>query len=55
MKQESNETGARELVNVINYVFDKAIYQIMASPEGTYQELVLQEGIEEDNTKYILK
>ncbi len=54
-KQESNETGARELANVINYVFDKAIYQIMASPEGTYQELVLQEGIEEDNTKYILK
>lgn len=54
-KEDGQETGARELANVINYVFDKIMYQVMSKPKGTYKELILQEGIEEDNTKYILK
>ena len=54
-KIEGKETGARELANVTNYVFDKIMYQVMSKPKGTYKELILQEGIEEDNTKYILK
>ena len=54
-KMENSETGARELSNVLNYVFDKIMYQVMSNPKGTYKELILQEGIEEDNTKYILK
>ena len=53
--RESQETGAREIANVVNYVFDKALYQIMAKPKGTYSELTLEEGIEEDNTRYSLK
>ena len=54
-KVEGKETGARELANVTNYVFDKIMYQVMSKPKGTYKELILQEGIEDDNTKYILK
>ena len=54
-RKESQETGARELANVVNYVFDKITYQVMSEPRGTYHELILLEGIEEDNTKYILR
>lgn len=54
-KKESQESGARELSNVMNYVFDEITYQVMSKPTGTYSKLILLEGIEEDNTKYILK
>lgn len=54
-KRESEETGARELANVLNYVFEKICYDIMCKPKGTYKELILLDGIEEDNTRYILK
>ena len=54
-KKEGQDTGARELANVINYVFDKIMYEVMSKPKGTYTKLILQEGIEEDNTKYTLK
>lgn len=54
-QKDGKETGAREISNVINYVFDKIMYQVMSTPKGIYKELILQEGIEEDNTKYILR
>lgn len=54
-QKEGQDTGVRELANVINYVFDKIMYQVMSKPKGTYKELILHEGIEEDNTKYTLK
>lgn len=54
-QKDGKETGAREISNVINYVFDQIMYQVMSKPQGTYKELILQEGIEEDNTKYILR
>ena len=53
--KESQETGARELTNVVNYVFEKIYYQVMSNPQGKYTKLVLLNGIEEDNTRYILK
>lgn len=46
-------TGARELSNVVNYVFEDIIFRVLDEPE-TYSKCVLCEGIELDNTKYKL-
>lgn len=54
-KRESEETGARELANILNYVFERICYDVMSKPKRTYSELIFLDGIEEDNTRYILK
>lgn len=54
-KAHSKKTGARELSNVVNYMFEKILYDVMAAKKGKYRTCVLLKGIEADNTKYILK
>ena len=52
--QKAN-TGARELSNIVNYMFEKILYDVFSAKKGRYHVCILQEGIEEDNTRYILK
>ena len=47
------DTGARELSNTVNYIFENIIYEILAVPE-VYCMCELLPGIVEDNTKYVL-
>lgn len=54
-KASSKKTGARELSNVVNYMFEKILYDVMAAKKGRYKTCTLLKGIEADNTKYILK
>lgn len=54
-KAKNGNTGARELSNVVNYMFDKILYDVMSAPKNTYKKCILQEGIEEENTKYKLE
>lgn len=54
VKKENSMTGARGLSKVVTYVFDDIMHEVMANP-GKYSDVVLLDGIEEDNTRYILK
>lgn len=47
------DTGARELSNTVNYIFEDIIYNVMSHP-GKYSKCVLELDIVEDNTKYTL-
>lgn len=47
----SYDTGARELSNTVNYIFENIIYQIIAYPRK-YRVCKLLKGIENDNTKF---
>lgn len=47
------DTGARELSNTVNQIFEHIIYEILANP-GKYTKCRLLPGIVEDNTKYQL-
>lgn len=46
-------TGARELSNTVNYIFENIIYDIMANP-GRYSKCEMSLDIVRDNTKYKL-
>lgn len=46
-------TGARELSNTVNYIFEKIIYDIFSNP-NKYKQCTLSLDIVEDNTKYKL-
>lgn len=46
-------TGARELENMTNYVFEKAMYEIYNS-EDKFNVLELREGITKDNSNFAL-
>lgn len=46
-------TGARELENITNYVFEKAMYEIYNS-ENPFNVLELREGITKDNSNFAL-
>ena len=46
-------TGARELNNVVNYVFEKIVFDVLNS-RGKFTKCELYEGIVLDNTKYKL-
>lgn len=46
-------TGARELNNVVNYVFEKIVFDVLNSP-GKFTKCELYEGIVFDNTMYKL-
>lgn len=52
-KSLSLDTGARELSNTVNYIFEDIVYQVIAYPKK-YTKCKLSPGIEEDNTKYKL-
>lgn len=47
------DTGARELSNTVNYIFENIIYDILSNP-GKFRNCKLLKGIVTDNTKYIL-
>lgn len=47
------DTGARELSNTVNYIFENIIYDILADP-GKYTKCTLDLDIVNDNTKYTL-
>ena len=47
------DTGARELANTVNYIFENIIYDILVNPKK-YTKCILDSGIVYDNTKYQL-
>lgn len=47
------DTGARELKNVVNYIFENIIYEVLANP-GKYKRCKMSLEIIEDNTKFEL-
>ena len=47
------DTGARELSNTVNYIFENIIYEVLANP-GKYTRCVLSPQIVDDNTKFEL-
>ena len=47
------DTGARELSNTVNYIFEDIIYNVMAN-SGSYSECRLFVEIVDDNTRYKL-
>lgn len=49
----SAETGARELYNITNYVFDNIVYDVLSNV-GKYKYCILETSIVDDNTQYIL-
>lgn len=49
----SLDTGARELSNTVNYIFENIMYEVLANPKK-YHRCILKDGIVYDNTKYEL-
>lgn len=47
------DTGARELTNTVNYVFERIVYDILTNPDK-YSKCKLLPGIVDDNTRYEL-
>ena len=47
------DTGARELSNTVNYIFDNIVYDVIANP-GKFTKCKLDLDIVHDNTKYEL-
>ena len=47
------DTGARELSNTVNYIFENILYDVLANP-NKYTNCKLSLEIVEDNTKYEL-
>ena len=47
------DTGARELSNTVNYIFENIMYDILANP-GKYSKCTLDLDIVHDNSKYEL-
>lgn len=54
-KAKNAKTGARELANIVNYMFEKILHDVFCAEKGTYSKCILKKGIESDNTRYILK
>lgn len=52
-KSMALDTGARELSNTVNYIFENILYDILANP-NKYNNCKLYLEIVEDNTKYEL-
>ena len=48
------DTGARELSNVVNYVFEKIIYDVLREPPGRYSKCTIYSDIVQDNTRFKL-
>lgn len=49
----SIDTGARELSNIVNHMFEKIIYEILSNP-GKFKKCVLNLEIVHDNSQYVL-
>ena len=47
------DTGARELSNTVNYMFENILYDVLMSP-NKYKKCTLDLEIVQDNTKYEL-
>lgn len=52
-KSMAVETGARELSNIVNYMFENIMYDVFAKP-NTYTKCTLELDIVDDNTKYTM-
>ena len=56
------DTGARELNNTVNYIFDRIIYEVLSNPKkypkkrhfDKYKKCTLDLGIVDDNSKYTI-
>ena len=56
------DTGARELTNTVNYIFERIMYEVLSNLEKydkrrrikTYRKCILCKGIVDDNTRYIM-
>ena len=56
------DTGARELNNTVNYIFDRIIYEVLSNPQkypkkrhfDKYKKCTLDLGIVDDNSKYTI-
>lgn len=59
-KSLSLDTGARELTNTVNYIFERIMYEILSEPNKyrrrkhvtNYHKCILYPGIVNDNTQY---
>lgn len=59
-KSLSLDTGARELTNTVNYIFEGIMYEILSNPDkyrrrkhvNKYYKCILYPGIVDDNTQY---
>ena len=49
----SYNTGARELSNIVNYMFEKITYEVLAKPDK-YSQCKLLPDIVKDNTQFVL-
>lgn len=47
------KTGARELRCIVNKMFEEVLFEVLANP-GKYRYCTLQNGIVDDNTKFVL-
>ena len=47
------DTGARELSNTVNYIFERIVYDVLTNPDS-YSECILLPEIVKDNTMYEL-
>ena len=47
------DTGARELSNIVNYIFEKIVYEVLMKPDS-YKYCKLDDDIVEDNTRFTL-
>ena len=56
------DTGARELTNTVNYIFERIMYEVLSNLEKydkrrrikTYRKCILCKGIVDENTRYIM-
>lgn len=48
-------TGAREISNIVNTLFENIFYEVLSKEPNTYHSCVMLTGIVKENTKYILK
>lgn len=47
------DTGARELSNTVNYMFENIVFDVLSNP-NKYKKCILDSEIAQDNTKYTL-
>lgn len=47
------DTGARELSNTVNYMFENIVFDVLSNP-NKYKKCILDTEIAQNNTKYTL-
>lgn len=54
-KASNEETGARELSNVVNEMFEEILFRVLSAPPGTYRECILKNDITTNPQAYVLR